>query len=82
MPRAQSSTSLLRSALQIGVSIVVPLVALLVLGRWLDVRYQTTPLFILIGLILSFIITVAVLVKIVRTAQQQEHKSNGQRNPD
>lgn len=69
------ASPLVRSALQVGTSIVLPLLVFLGVGRWLDLQRGTSPLFLLVGLVLSFVITFAVLMRIVRTAaREQRHE--------
>ncbi|MDP2587233.1 MAG: AtpZ/AtpI family protein [bacterium] len=68
MSRTFSASELIRQALQLGVAIVVPLLVLLGAGHWLDVRYNTTPLFLVGGLVVSFILSIITLVQIVRRA--------------
>ena len=66
MSDAFSAADLIKQALRLGVAIVVPLVILLLAGRTLDIRFDTTPLFLIVGLVLSFVVSIVTLVKIVR----------------
>lgn len=44
-------------AWRLGYSIAVPLVILLLAGRWLDKKFGTSPWLLIAGLVLSFITT-------------------------
>lgn len=52
-------------AWRMGYSIALPLVALALGGRIVDKRFNTSPLFLLIGIIFSIIISLVWLVRIV-----------------
>ncbi|MFO0704387.1 MAG: AtpZ/AtpI family protein [Candidatus Andersenbacteria bacterium] len=77
MSRAQTSRMLLKQALQLGASIALPLLLLLVLGRWLDRMRGTSPLFLLIGLGLSLVLTTVLLTRLVRTATRAAGGTHG-----
>ncbi len=46
---------------QFGYTITVPLIALVLLGRFLDKRFNSSPLFLIGGIVLSMIISSIVL---------------------
>lgn len=50
--------SALAMAGQLGFIIALPLVLLALLGRWLDQRYNASPLFLLLGVLLALVVTV------------------------
>jgi F0F1-type ATP synthase assembly protein I len=58
-PQKHSAMAL---ALRLGTSIVVPLVVLLLIGRFLDQKMGSSPLYLLIGLGLAFFITMGYLI--------------------
>lgn len=53
-------------ALNLGFSISIPLVGLALLGRSIDVWQDTSPLFLLIGILLSLFISVAIIYRKVK----------------
>ena len=59
-----------------GFATAVPVVALGLLGRYLDNRYQTSPKFLIILLVLSVIIVFFTLKKIVKEAIENFKKIN------
>jgi F0F1-type ATP synthase assembly protein I len=60
-------------AWKLGYSIAVPLVALLLAGRWLDQRLGTSPWLLITGLIVSFIFTnILMFREAVRVMKQGE----------
>ena len=44
-------------AWELGYLIAIPLIIFALVGRWLDKIYHTSPLFLLIGLFVAFVIT-------------------------
>lgn len=48
---------LVKFAYDLGISICIPLVILAGLGIWADKKFQTKPLFMIVGLLLSLITT-------------------------
>ena len=50
-------------AWEMGYLLAIPLVALALAGRLLDKYYETSPLFLLIGIVLSIIISSVLLAK-------------------
>lgn len=50
-------------ALELGYMIAIPLVAFALLGRFADNRWGTSPLFLLAGILLSIILSVAIINK-------------------
>ncbi len=65
-----TSQNVIKQALQLGGSIALPLVLLLAIGRFLDVKFGTSPRYLFIGLGLSLISTAYVLVRLVRSAKK------------
>ena len=53
----------LRIAGDFGVTIAVPVVVFASLGRWLDIRYDTGPLFLLLGFTTSALLTAYIIKK-------------------
>lgn len=51
--------------------ILVPVVLFALLGRWLDRRYGTTPLFIAISLIFALAVTIVIVTKKGRSIAKQ-----------
>lgn len=70
MPKTPVSNTTLQAlsyAWQFGYTIVVPLVVFALLGRFLDRKLETSPWFLLGGILLSIIISsVAVVMKALR----------------
>jgi len=50
---------------ELGFTIAIPLVVLLLIGKMLDKHFHTSPIFLLIGLSLSFIISAISLYRTV-----------------
>ncbi len=62
-------------AFQLGYTITIPLVILALVGRFLDKRFNSSPLFLLIGIVLSMIISsVALFVKMKRITAKVNKK--------
>ena len=58
LPKPQNGTIIaLQMAWELGYMIALPLVIFALIGRYLDVKYQTSPLFILIGTFIAFFIS-------------------------
>jgi F0F1-type ATP synthase assembly protein I len=51
--------------LELGFLIAVPLIIFLLGGLWLDKKMQTTPLFLILGLLLNFGITMIEVKKLI-----------------
>lgn len=70
-------------AWRLGYSIAVPLVILLLAGRWLDRRLGTSPWFLISGLVLSFIATnVLMFREALRVMQQAEEENKKHQIPN
>lgn len=54
-----------------GASIAVPAVLAALLGKWLDGRYQTAPLFLVGGFVVAFGLTAFSIVKKARHYQKE-----------
>lgn len=87
MAQRESSTVwvVLELAGTIGFTIAVPLVFFALVGRWMDRQYDTSPLFLLSGIILSLVITTVALARkmgdfqrIITTTDGQKQKGSGQ----
>lgn len=68
----KSSSKLLYTtgvALQLGFSIAIPLVVFILLGLWVDKRLGTLPLFVILGVILSLVVTVYEMWQIIKSTQ-------------
>ncbi len=64
-------------AWKLGYSIAVPLVLLLLVGRWLDQRLGTAPWLLITGLVVSFVLTNVLMFREAMRVMQQadgEHK--------
>ncbi len=58
-------------AWQFGYTITIPLVALVLAGRFLDKKFNSSPLLLLIGIVLSIIISsIVLLVKVKRIIEE------------
>lgn len=65
-------------AWRLGYSIAVPLVILLLAGRWLDKKFGTSPWLLIAGLVLSFILTnILMFREAMRVMQQAGEESKG-----
>jgi F0F1-type ATP synthase assembly protein I len=62
-------------AINLGFRIAIPLVALTLLGRYVDNRFETSPLFLIIGITLSLVITSVMIytqaIKVLQQSSQQ-----------
>jgi|GEM_PF-4482227 len=67
-----ASQNVLKQALQLGGAIALPLVLLLAIGRFLDVKFGTSPSYLLTGLGLSLISTTFVLMRVARAAREAQ----------
>ncbi len=56
-------TNLLELGIEFGLIIALPLIGLIGLGLWLDKKYGTVPLFILIGLFIALGVSSIMLYK-------------------
>lgn len=56
-------TNLLELGIEFGLIIALPLIGLIILGLYLDKKYGTVPLFILIGLFVALGISSVMLYK-------------------
>jgi F0F1-type ATP synthase assembly protein I len=65
-PYASAAGQMIRLSLNLGIAIVMPLLAFLFTGRFLDRRFGTEPVLMLVGIGLAFVITMVLLVVIVR----------------
>ncbi|MEI6478727.1 MAG: AtpZ/AtpI family protein [bacterium] len=54
---------LISFAYDVGFAIIIPLVVLAVTGRFIDRRFGTSPLFLIIGILLSLVTTSIVVYK-------------------
>lgn len=71
-----NSFSALSLAWELGYLITIPLVFFALLGRWADKTYHTSPLFMVIGLILALVVTsVAVYQKTVKLTSAIDNKN-------
>lgn len=67
----------------IGLIIAIPIVCLAYLGHYLDNRFATSPWFLLVGIILSFIISSAILYRQVLGSMklmEEEMKKTSKKN--
>lgn len=61
----------LNLAWELGYVIALPLVGLALLGRWLDRRWESSPLMLLVGVVVAFIITsIWLFIKIKELTRQ------------
>ncbi len=63
---ALTTAELVSFATEIGYTVAVPLIILLVAGRVIDKNFGTAPLFLIIGLLLSIISTGIIIYKKVK----------------
>lgn len=85
MPQSRPLLSALSLAFELGYTIAIPLVVFALVGRLIDKRFDTSPWFLLTGIIISIIIstwavyikTMKILAEIEREAQQNKEKKNG-----
>ncbi|MDA2922159.1 AtpZ/AtpI family protein [Patescibacteria group bacterium AH-259-L07] len=62
-------------ALQLGYAIALPLVIFAIGGRLLDKHYDSSPIFLLTGVVLSLIISsILVFIKIQRIVKEMDKK--------
>ena len=54
---------LISFAYDVGFAIIIPLVILALLGRFLDQKIGTSPLFLIIGILLSLVSTTVIIYK-------------------
>ena len=66
----------MRIFLDFGGVIAVPAVLAALLGKWLDERYQSAPIFLIICFGLAFIFTVFYIIKKTRIYAQEYEKLN------
>lgn len=68
--------SALSLAWQLGYTIAIPLVVLALVGRFLDKRFGTSPWLLLVGVLLSLIVsTIAIYYKTVKILEETERES-------
>ncbi|MFC1640763.1 AtpZ/AtpI family protein [Patescibacteria group bacterium] len=74
--------SALRLALRLGYTIAIPLVLLALAGRIIDNKYDTSPVFLLIGIGLSIFVSTLAVYKVTVPILQgfSKEKSNNERN--
>ncbi len=58
--------NLVSLALELGFSIAIPIVGLALLGRFADRYFNTSPVLLLVGIILSMFVSVALIYRKVR----------------
>ena len=66
MKAPETKAELIAFAFDVGIAIAVPLAIFAFIGRTLDNSYGTSPLFLVIGLLLSLISTGIIIWKKVR----------------
>ena len=70
-------------AWELGYSIVVPLVLLALLGRWLDKKFNSSPLFFLSFVVFSVFLTSFIVYRkyrtVVKEIEKREEKSKEQK---
>jgi F0F1-type ATP synthase assembly protein I len=71
-PYASAAGQMIRLSLNLGVAIVIPLLAFLFTGRFLDRQFGTAPMLMLVGIGLAFVITMVLLVAIVRRTSNKQ----------
>ncbi len=64
--KKNTGVNLVEIGLQFGIIIALPLILFIGLGFWLDKKYGTVPLFIIIGLFLALAISAYGLYKRIR----------------
>lgn len=67
--------SALKLSLEFGYTIVIPLVVLAIVGRLLDARFDTSPWFLITGVILSMLVSSLALVMKFKKILGQIEKS-------
>jgi len=86
MTEKGSTFSALKLSLELGYTIAIPIVALALLGRLLDKKFDTSPWILIAGIILSIIISsVALVVKfntIMRKIQQEDKEEKKEHTLD
>lgn len=88
MNEKEQEFSALKLSLEFGYTIVIPLVALALLGRLLDKQFDTSPWLLIIGVILSMIVSSVALVmkfkkiitQIDTTSESQKKESDEKKN--
>jgi len=71
----KSDFSALKMAWELGYTIAIPLVVFALVGRLLDKKLGTSPLLLLIGIIISLIVTsIAVYRKATKILKEAERK--------
>ena len=58
--------NLTRLALELGFSISIPLVGLALIGKLLDRTYDSSPLFLITGILLSLFVSIALIYRKVK----------------
>lgn len=59
---------------QIGFGVAIPLVVLGLLGRYLDTKFNTGHILVIVGIVLAVVITFFYLRKIVKEAIEEVNK--------
>ncbi|MFA4930357.1 MAG: AtpZ/AtpI family protein [Patescibacteria group bacterium] len=81
--KSESVFQPLQLALNLGYMIALPLVILALVGRYLDKIYQTSPIFLLIGLFIAFGISCYyVYRKVIKIYSNLEITSSKDKNSD
>lgn len=57
-----------------GIIIAVPIVIFVLIGKWLDGKYNTRPLFLVIAFLLAALITIKIIHKKAKTYGHQYQK--------
>lgn len=65
-----------------GIAIAVPVVILVLLGQWLDEKYNFSPLFTILGFALAILASVRIIYKKAKIYGEQYKKMNGETNND
>lgn len=76
--------SALKLAWELGYTITIPLIILVLIGRFLDKRFDTSPIFLFVGIFFSMIISVMGIYKTVKPIlskfEKGDKKSQKQEN--
>jgi len=58
-------------AMQLGFSIALPLILFIVLGIFADKKFGTMPLFTIVGVLLSLVVSVMQIYQIIKSTQRK-----------